>query len=63
MESLLYSGVLLNTTEPVNTRPSPTDVLAHVKNVLSEMSMNHIISGTKVSHYNKNTLKWIVLLQ
>lgn len=61
IESLLHSGVLLNTTEPVNTLPSPMDILAHVKNVSSEMSTNHIISGAKVSHYNKSPLQWIVL--
>lgn len=53
--------ILLNTTEPVNTLPSPRDILAHVKNALSEMSTKHIISGAKVSHYNKSPLQWIVL--
>lgn len=52
IDSLLHSDVLLNATESVPTLQSPMDVLSHRRNLLLEMSVNHIISGAKVTHQN-----------
>lgn len=61
VDTLLHSDVLLNATESVPTLQSPMDILSHMKNLLLEMSVNHTISGAKVSHQNKNPVWWIIL--
>lgn len=56
INSLFHPDDLLNSTESQKTLWSPMEVLSYMKNLLLEMSANHIISDVKISHKNKNPL-------